>query len=188
MEHSQTPEKDPNKIKYLKDIGRAIDYLAKNAVDSRYSKAIEELLHAADLLANFWQEVENKLYPSLSELFETELTLAELVEFNELGDNWSERAIFLWSIHARELDRSQAIIYANLKYRHKSNQELTEEELVTLNRIQTMIDEEELEGNKMMIKLRENNPELVQHAQRYVKSQEVTKAILWVLSKNKPGK
>jgi hypothetical protein len=174
---NNSPEKGEANKQYLEDTQRAIDWLSKNSNLEPHRDTIEVMLHVADLLANFWSEIKKSHYPSLTTLFESELTPAELIELNTIWDQDSERWIFLWAIQSRELERTDAEVYSKLKFREQSGESLTEEEWEKLAKYEEqMLDDSALD-------ISEINPAVRAEATSIVKSEEVAANIIGILKK-----
>lgn len=135
---SNKPKLDDNQIMWI-DMARALQYFAVNRGPKEYSKDIEIIEHVAYILYNLGRELAFKETPSLKEFFETDLTPLELMECYAIWDDNSERAIYLWAIHAWEFNRTEAQIYAKLKYKSNSNGLLTIEEQSQLEQYEKRI-------------------------------------------------
>lgn len=174
---NNSPEKGEANKQYLEDTQRAIDWLTKNSHLEPHRDTIEVMLHVVDLLANFWSEIKKSHYPSLTTLFESELTPAELIELNTIWDQDSERWIFLWAIQSRELERTDAKVYAKLKFRKQSSELLMEEEREKLAKYEEKIMDDSV------LDISEIHPALKEAARSIVKSEEVAANIIGILKK-----
>ncbi len=174
---NNSPEKGEANKQYLEDTQRAIDWLSKNSNLEPHRDTIELMLHVADLLANFWSKIKKSHYPSLTTLFESELTPAELMEINTIWNQDSERWIFLWAIHSRELERTDAKVYAKLKFLKQSGELLTEEEWDKLAKYEEKImDDSALDTSDI-------HPASKESARSITISEEVTANIISILNK-----